>query len=297
MSATLSLLLVVLPAVPSKPEGLAARLAPLVKAFKGKVAVAVRHLESGESYYFNADEVMPTASLIKVAVLLEAYLQADEGKLRLTDLLTLRQADKVPGSGLLTYHFSEGARLPVRDACRLMIAFSDNTATNLVLDRVGLAAVNKRLAGWGLKETRINHKVFLGDSTSIAPARSRRYGLGSTTAREMAALFEELAAGARVRSAVKQALLGHLRKNTDHDKFSRFLPAGARLAHKDGSVGGIRTDAGVLYTPGGAVVVVVLTDGPDRRFGPDNAGSVLCAKVAKAVYDHFNTSPAPGPGR
>src|SRR5205807_1756624 len=163
-----------------------------------------------ESYYLNADEPMPTASLIKVAVLVEAYQQADEGKVRLTDPVTLHDEDKAPGSGVLTDHFSDGATFPLRDAVRLMIAFSDNTATNLVLDKVGIAAVNKRMEAWGFHDTRINAKVFRGSTTSVDPARSKRFGLGSTTAREMAGLFEEIAAGDRLRPALKQAVLGHL---------------------------------------------------------------------------------------
>ena len=103
---------------------------------------------------------MPTASLIKLPVLIEAYLQADEGKFKLTDKIELKESDKVPGSGILTYHFSEGASLPIRDVLRLMIAFSDNTATNLVLDKVGIANVNKRMADWGLKETRSTPRSF-----------------------------------------------------------------------------------------------------------------------------------------
>src|SRR5215470_716147 len=142
------------------------RFRPLVKAHKGKVAIAVKHLGTGETYFLNADRVMPTASLIKLPILIEAYLQADEGKLKLGDTLTLRDADKVPGSGILTANFSDGATFPLKDALRLMTVFSDNTATNLVLDRIGIKAVNERMAAWGLKETRLNAKVFLGSKTS-----------------------------------------------------------------------------------------------------------------------------------
>jgi len=264
------------------------RLAPLAKAHRGKVAIAVKNLETGESYYLNADEPMPTASLIKVAVLVEAYLQADEGKVRLTDPVTLHDADKVPGSGVLTDHFSDGATFPLRDAVRLMIAFSDNTATNLVLDHVGIANVNKRMAAWGFPNTKINAKVFRGSTTSVDPARTKRFGLGSTTAHEMAGLFEEIAAGDRLRPPLKQAVLGHLKKNQDKDKFTSLLPDDTVVAHKDGAVSDARTDAGVICTPGGAVAVCVLTDNnEDQRWRPDNAGNVLCARVAKEVYDHF----------
>lgn len=291
--SALMLLWGVLGAGPSGPSGLGARLAPLAKAHQGDVAIAVKNLSTGESYYLNADRVMPTASLIKVAVIVEAYQQADEGKLKLADPVTLHDADRVPGSGILTYHFSDGVRLPLRDAVRLMVAFSDNTATNLVLEKVGIAAVNKRMAEWGLPNTRINAKVFRGSTTSVDPERTRRYGLGSTTAREMVRLFEELQVGERVRPPVKQAILAHLKKNEDTFKFKRLLPPGVAVAHKDGSVNDARTDAGLLYTPGGVIALCVMTDNnKDRRWVSENAGNMLCARVAKEVYDYFNPRPA-----
>src|SRR5258708_900122 len=111
-------------------NSLESRLAPLAKAHKGKVAIAVRHLGSGDSYALNADDPMRTASLIKLAVMVEAYCQVHEGKARLNDVVSLQKADMVPGSGILTEHFSPGATFTLRDAVRLMIVFSDNTATN-----------------------------------------------------------------------------------------------------------------------------------------------------------------------
>lgn len=297
LTTTLTLLLSICGAEPAPSASLGARLAPLAKAHKGKVAIAVKHLATGETYFLNADEVMPTASLIKVAVLIEAYQQVEEGKVKLTDRLTLRQEDKVPGSGILTPHFSPGATFTLRDALRLMIAFSDNTATNLVLDKVGIKAVNKRMKAWGYPNTRLNAKVFRGATTSVDPARTKRYGLGSTTAREMVRLFEELQVGVRNRPAPKQIMLGHLKKNADRDKFTRLLPPGTVVAHKDGSTQVTRTDAGLITLPDGVVAVCVLTtDNADRRWHSDNAGNVLCARVAKEVYDYF-TGRAGGPAK
>jgi beta-lactamase class A len=276
---------------PSVEMRLEARLALLAEAHQGKVALAVKNLDSGESYYRNADEVMSTASLIKVAVLVDLYQQAQEGKVKLTDRVTLRGADKVPGSGILTDHFSEGADFSLRDAARLMIAFSDNTATNLVLERIGIKSVNKRMEEWGFPETRINAKVFRGSTTSVDPARTRRYGLGSTTAREMAGLLEQLQTSDRLRPFYKLAVLNHLSKNADKDKFKRFLPDGVVVMHKDGSTNDTRTDAGLIHTPAGIIAVCVLTnDNKDHSWRADNAGNLLCARVAKEVYDYFAAS-------
>src|SRR5262249_24158450 len=161
------------------------RIAPLATDHKGKVAVAVKHLKTGEEYYLFADEPMPTASLIKLPVMVETYWQAKEGKVKLDTVLTLKKEDKVQASGVLTYHFSDGATFPLKDAVRLMIVYSDNTATNMVLDQIGIPSMNARMEKLGLANTRINAKVFKGSTTSIAPERTKKYGLGSTTAREM----------------------------------------------------------------------------------------------------------------
>jgi len=268
---------------------LESKLAPLAKAHKGKVAIAVKHITSGESFYLNADEPMTTASLIKVAVMIEVYLQADQGKFKLTDMVTVHENDKVPGSGILTKHFSDGASFSVRDAVRLMMAVSDNTATNLLLDKTGIANVNARMESWGYPNTKINAKVFLGSTTSVDPERTKKYGLGSTTAREMSGLLEELLVSERCRPPLKQCMLQHLRANEDKDKFPRFLPANVVMAHKTGSVSNARTDAGLMYTPGGIIALCVLTnENRDQGWLQENAGNVLCAKVAKEVYEHFN---------
>ncbi len=275
---------------------LEARLTPLARKHEGNVALAVKNLETGESYYRNADEVMPTASLIKIAVLIELHRQAQDDKLKLSDRVRLRAADKVPGSGILTEHFSDGAEFSLRDTARLMIAFSDNTATNLVLDRVAIASVNERMKKWGFPETRINAKVFRGSTTSVDPERTRRFGLGSTTAREMVGILEQLQTGDRLRPFYKQAVLNHLSKNADKDKFKRMLPSDAVVVHKDGSTSDTRTDAGLLHTPGGIVAVCVLTTkNKDRRWQSDNAGNLLCARVAKEVYAHFAALETPKP--
>jgi beta-lactamase class A len=273
-------------------SSLETRLTPLAKAHKGMVAIAVKHLDTGASVYLNADEPMPTASLIKLPVMIEVYQQVAEGKVKLSDPVTLRKEDKVQGSGILTDHFSDGAIFPLRDAVRLMIVFSDNTATNLVLDKIGIKATADRMEAWGFPNTKINAKVFRGSTTSVFPERTKKFGLGSTTAREMIGLLEKLHRGELVGAEACQEMLEHLKKCEDKDKFPRFLPAKTVVAHKTGSVSDARTDAGIIYTPSGPVALCVLTSqNEDKTFRPDNAGNLFCAKVAKEVYDHFAKAP------
>src|SRR5487761_627079 len=155
------------PAAAREPTTLSQRLLPLIEAHRGRVAVAVRHLENDDQFLHHEDEVFPTASLIKFPVLVELYRQAEEGRVDLDHRITLRAEDKVPGSGILTPHFSPGATLALVDAARLMIAFSDNTATNLVLDQIGIASTGEAMRRLGCPNTRIHHKVYLGATTSI----------------------------------------------------------------------------------------------------------------------------------
>jgi beta-lactamase class A len=266
---------------------LAARLAPLIKSHQGKVAIAVKHLGSGETYFHDEYEEMPTASLIKFMIMLEVYLQVSEGKVKLEDKLTLSKINMVQGSGILSYHFSEGATLSLRDATRLMIVFSDNAATNMVLDHIGLASTNRRLESMGFSKTKINAKVYLGEKTSLDEERTKRFGLGSTTARETIQLLEMVHQGKIVSPEVCKEMLGHMKKCDDKLKLKRFLGEKYEIAHKSGTVSEARTDAGILYLPSGPVAICVLTaKNEDRSFKDDNAANVFIGRVAQQVVEH-----------
>lgn len=261
------------------------QLMPLIQAHQGKVAVAVKNLKTGESFSYGADEPMTTASLIKFPIMVETYRQAADKKVDLDAPVTLTKADKVPGSGILTEHFSAGATFPLRDAVHLMIVFSDNTATNLVIDRIGLAATTATMERMGYPNTKAHSKVYRRDTT-INLDRSKRFGIGSTTANEMVRLLEALHKGELVSPAASAEMRKHMEACDDKDKFPRFLPPGTRIAFKTGSVDASRTAAGIIDTPAGPVAVCVLTEGnKDQRWVPDNAGNRLCADVARIVYD------------
>ena len=280
----------------ARPEPLADKLEAIAAAHKGTVAVAVKPLGwEGDTVARNADTPLQTASLIKLAVMAACYSRADEGKLDLQKKVTLTREDKVPGAGILTDHFTEGATLSVRDLIRLMIRYSDNTATNMVLDQVGIRTVNEYTAARGLPETRINSKVFKRSSSSVDLKRSEKYQLGSTTANETVRLLELIHDNTAASQESCQAMLAHLRANDDKEQLVRFLPGNVTVAHKTGATNQVRTDAGILYLPDPAdkkktrpVAVCVLTgDNADQRWVLDNEGQLTIAKIGKAVYDHF----------
>lgn len=264
------------------------KLLPLIRAHQGQVAVAVKHLKSGVAFEYRATVPMPTASLIKFPVMIEAYRQAAAKKLNLEKLVTLRAEDQVPGSGILTTHFSPGMSLSVRDAIQLMIAYSDNTATNLVVDQIGLPATSATMLRLNCPNTRLNAKVFKPE-TSIDPEQSKLFGLGSTTAAEMIQLLEKLNQGELINPDASDAMRRHLYACEDKEKFPADLPAGTRIAHKTGSLASVRTDAGLIETSAGTIALCVLTSqNKDQRWVADNAGNVVCANIARAVFEFFN---------
>jgi D-alanyl-D-alanine carboxypeptidase (penicillin-binding protein 5/6) len=264
-------------------------LLPAIQHHRGDVAVAVKHLKSGESYEYQAERTMPTASLIKFPVMAAGYDAVEKGKLALDERIELKAEDKVQGSGVLTEHFSPGTTISLRDAIHLMIVFSDNTATNLVIDKLGLPATNEYTASLGCPETRINAKVFRA-GTSIAPDRSKEFGLGSTTARDMIKLCELLHGRKLVSQDASEKMLKHLFACADKQKVPRSLPEGTRVAHKTGSVSQTRTDAGIMETPGGPIAFCILTtNNKDQRWTDDNEGDLLCAELGSAIYQYFNS--------
>ena len=270
-------------------DTLDAKLLPIIRAHQGQVAVAVKHLKSGVAFEYRGAVPMPTASLIKFPVMIEAYRQAHAGQLNLQQAMALKATDKVPGSGILTAHFSPGMNLSIRDAIQLMIAFSDNTATNMVIDQIGLPATTDLMNRLGCPTTRLHAKAYKPE-TSLAPDRTEQFGLGSTTSSEMLRLLELLHRRQLVSPAASDAMLEHLLTCEDRDKLSADLPEGIKLAQKTGTVGGVRTAAGLLETPSGTIALCVLTShNKDQRTVPENAGNVLCANIARAAYDHFNS--------
>ncbi len=270
-------------------DELARQLKPLIDAHKGDVGVAIAHLPSGESFTHRADEAMPTASLIKFPVMIATYQAIADGKLSLDQTVTLTEADRIHDYGPLTVDFSPGTTFSLYDAIRLMIVHSENTATNLVADRIGLPTTAEMMERLGFPNTKLHSKVSLR-STSVFPERSKKFGLGSTTAAEMVALFTALHNGELVSPKACEQMLEHLYKCADDSMCARDLPTGTKFAHKSGAVSAARTNAGIIDSPNGPIVICVLTaNNEDRSWSQNNTAQVLCGKIARIAYDHFNS--------
>ena len=277
---------------PADTAGLRRSIEQITRGYEGVVGVSVRNLATGESLSIRGGETFPTASLIKVAVLVALLDEVEKGRIALDDPLTMIARDQVGGSGVLQ-HLHSGLQLTVEDAARLMIVISDNTATNLLLDKVPMRTVWAKMDSLGLPHTRIHSKTFLR-STSVAMDSSVKYGLGVTTPDETVRLFALLHQGRAVSPRMDSLALTMLRGNEDWNKLVRWLPDGATAAHKSGDVDQSRNDCGILYGPDAPVAVCVMTrENRDTSYATDNPANLLIARIGAEVYRVFNPSAPP----
>ena len=259
---------------------LRATLGRIVEAHHGVVGYSIHNLDTGEELSLNGDETFPTASLIKVPILVTLYDLVEEGKISLDDPLTILSIDQVPGSGVLQF-LHDGAVVTVHDAAFLMATVSDNTATNLLLDRIVIRRVWEKMEALGLHHTKVHSKTFLRIS-SVAMDSSAKYGLGVSTPNEMAQLFSLMAAGKAVSPASDSAMLGILEQNTDNTLLQRYLD-GVRAAHKTGAVDAARTECSLFYLHTRVVACVFTKENQDQRWILDSEPQLTMARMGAAI--------------
>jgi beta-lactamase class A len=252
----------------------------LSEAHRGVVGYAVHNLETGERLSRRGDETFSTASLIKVPILVTVFDLVEKGRLSLDDRLTVLAIDKVPGSGILQ-HLHDGAEITVRDAAWLMITISDNTATNLLLDRIIIRRVWDKMESLGLMNTKPHSKTFLRNS-SVAMDSSAKYGIGVTTPNEMARLYALLAEGKAVSAAADSVMLEIMEHTTDDALMQRYVP-GARAAHKTGATNSVRTECTLWRLPARVAACVLTKENADTRWVLDSEPQVTMARLGEAM--------------
>ncbi|HET7233442.1 MAG TPA: serine hydrolase [Longimicrobium sp.] len=276
-------------AAPADTTRLRRTLDDVLRGYPGVAGVSVLNLASGERVSIRGGETYPSASLIKVAVLVSLLDQVKRGSIGLDERMPMLRRDRVGGSGVLQY-MDGGLQPTVGDAAWLMITISDNTATNLILDHLNVKTVWEKMDSLGLPHTRIHSKTFLR-STSIAVDSSVKYGLGVTTPDETVRLLELLYRGRAVSPAMDSLAMEMLRNNQDNTKLARWLPEDLRFAHKTGEVDQSRSDCGVMYTPAAPVAVCVMTrENTSTSYAPDNPANLLMGRVGLAVFRYYNPS-------
>lgn len=292
------------------------RLQSIAASHHGKVALYAKSLRRGEEVSLQGDEPVQTASVIKLAILYHAMAEVRAGRARWDEPITLKPGEAVGGSGMLHF-FDAPLRLTLKDVLTMMVIVSDNTATNLAIDRFGIDAVNARVESLGLQNTHLYKKVFK-PAEGPMPADQPRFGLGKTTPREMAMLMLHIgacelrpavspqnaaAAGERAASAllpmdeedrkVCTVALDMLKNQFYRDTIPRYLETvdthGPAIASKTGSLDAVRNDVALIAGKNGPMVLSIFTfENEDHSWTVDTAGELTIAKLAREIVQTWS---------
>jgi beta-lactamase class A len=217
----------------------------------GVMGIALEDLSTGDHFFLNEDEVFAQASSIKITVLADLYLQAEQGKLKLTDLYILQSSDLVPDSDIMNGLTPGVTRVTLRDLATMMVAVSDNSATNVLIDRVAMQNVNVMLDSQGLTHTRLRRKMM-----DLEAAKQGRENI--STPREMMMLLDAIYHGKVLNKESTADFFKML--STNKDSFiPRDLPPDLKVANKPGELEAVRNDSGIVFVEGRPYVICAMT--------------------------------------
>jgi len=263
-------------------EKLAATIGDCDRKLDGVLGVAIKDLASDQTFFLRADEVFPQASSIKIAVLAELYHQsqlssaAKSPQAKLMDGYTVASSDLVPDSDIMQGLTPQVTRVTNRDLATMMVAVSDNSATNVLIDRLGMDHVNALMDSLGLVHTRLRRKMM-----DLEAAREGRENV--STPREMMTLLESLYRGKVLDKALTDDFFKVL--STHKDSFiPRGLPADLKIANKPGELEGVRSDSGIVFASNRPYVICVMT----TYLTNEAAGEEVISQISLATYRMFS---------
>lgn len=262
-------------------------LANARRGFTGRQSLYAKNLATGAIVAIDSDTEVATASVIKIAIMAALYHEIDRGRFTEDQLLTMTEADRRFGTGVIR-DLTVGRQFSAFDLCRLMIVLSDNTATRMLIELIGLDRINEIVRGWGFEITELRYATW-------ARPDPRSYAV--STAFEMATLLERIDAGTLVSESSTRAVLQHLRDQQDHAQLPRWLPYHEHyqrsglfnellIWNKTGQMTGVRTDAAIFSIRSTKWIVVSFTrDSIDHSYLLDHEGIILNARTGLAIYD------------
>jgi beta-lactamase class A len=250
-------------------------LEKLSRSYSGRVGIYVKDLETGKTWDYNSGRQFPSASLIKVPIMAAVFEKIKAGELSLDTQIRLTRPARVGGSGSLKW-VREGTSLSVMEIIYKMITESDNTATKMLTDAVGMDYLSSAFRGLGLEQTNITPE---GMSLSSRAVRRENY----TTPREMGSLLERIYAGELVSREASEFMLDVLKHTKSRSRLRKGLPLGWEIGHKTGLLRRNCHDVGIVFSPRGDFVIAVLTSEAPNYTVAKN----FIAKVAKLTYQYY----------
>ena len=271
-----------LPAMMTKQEMLWQKLTNTIshisRDMDGVIGVAIVDLTDGNQLVIAGDEVFPVASSIKIAILAELYRQSQrpDSHAKLTDLYTMNAADLVDSSAIMAGLTPGVTRVTNRDLAVFMVTVSDNAATNVLIDRVGLDNINRMLENQNLINTRLRRKMI-----DLDAAKAGREN--TSTPREMATLLENIYR-CKVLDSSSTADFIRVLSTPKESYIPRYLPEDLQVANKPGSLAGVRSDCGIIFVPRRPFIISVMT----TYVGDEKAAEEAIARIAEAAFKYFD---------
>lgn len=285
--------MLVLVALPVSGADLQKKIAAMAAGYDGHVALYAKNLTTGEIVSVDGDKPVQTASVIKLALMLQAFEQIHAGKLQVSQPLVLTKENQVGGSGILG-QLDPGLKLTLKDVITLMVTLSDNTATNMLIDAVGLRPTNEMVASMGLKNTYFYKKVFLA-ATEPMPADQKQFGLGKTTPEEMAKLVGSIYRCDLGDRDLCTEMITIMRNQQYRAMIPRYLvtPDNSEIlspiADKIGMLDAVRNDVALVYTARGPIILSIFTyDNVDKSWTPENRAEILIGHMAQEIVSAWS---------
>lgn len=248
-----------------------------VKAYKGEAAFVIKDLDMGWQIESHKDTAIPSASLVKIPIMLSYFCAANEGKLKLDNAIILKQSDKTDGSGTLK-NSPPGTGYKIADLIYLMITESDNTAANMLIENMGFDELNRYFSKIGLKHTNLARKMM--------DFKLRKDGVENyTTAGDMAYILDELYRGKFLNKNISKKCLELLSEQKINDRIPKKLPNDITVAHKTGLENGVCHDVGIVYTNKGDFLICVLAK---HGFGTARPTKRLISRLSLLTYNYYS---------
>jgi beta-lactamase class A len=250
------------------------RIERVIRDTDGVVGLAVLDIVSGERFFHNEQLIFPQASAIKIPILIELMKRSQEGEIDLDERVIVEEISMVAGSGILQFFSDGGSAVSLRDLAMLMIVISDNTATNILIDRLEMDAVNRTMQELGVSNTLLQRKM-------IQPEASARGDENLSTPSDAMAIMEMLYHGRGIKPEVAEAVLEFLTipKGTS---LTGSIPSSVRVATKPGGLTGVSTEWAIVYLERRPYIIVYM-----GNYGMGDTHSEAIGEISRILYDYF----------
>jgi beta-lactamase class A len=262
---------------------LASTIKEITDSFQGDIGIYIKNLKTGASVEIGADSIFPTASIVKIPILLGVFDKIEKGELHYRQQLIYRDSIKYGGSGIMQF-FKDSTQTDLSTLLALMLSYSDNTTSlwNQALAGGG-AQINEVMGKLGYKNTRVNSRT---------PGREsiwEKYGWGQTTPKEMADILIRLNNRELISPAASEQMYRLLSNTFYTDYAASGIPAGINVASKQGMVNASRSEVFLVNSPAGDYVCAIFTkNNVDQSWEFDNEAWDMTRKISNLVWNYFN---------